>query len=56
MFEVSIPDLYRQAFLQNMEIRASEEPNTLKKAPVQFLPLRKLSGKAPVEFMLFSEI
>ena len=44
---------YRQAFLQSTEIRASEEPNALKKAPVQFLPLRKLSWKVPVQFMPF---
>ena len=40
-------------FLQSTEIRASEEPNALKKAPVQFLPLRKLSRKVPVQFMPF---
>ena len=44
---------YRWAFLQSMEIRASEEPNALKKEPAQFLPLHKLSGKAPVQFMPF---
>ena len=47
---------YRQAFLQSMETRASEEPNALKKAPVQFLPLRKLSRKAPVQFMPFQKL
>ena len=36
---------YRQAFLESTEISASEEPNVLEKAPVQFMPLRKLSGK-----------
>ena len=42
---------YRQAFLESTEISASEEPNALKKAPVKFLPLRKLSRKVPVQFM-----
>ena len=36
---------YRQAFLESIEISASEEPNALVKAPVQFMPLRKLSRK-----------
>ena len=39
---------YRWAFLESTEISASEEPNALKKALVQFLPLWKLSGKVPV--------
>ena len=42
---------YRWAFLESTEISASEEPNALKKAPVQFMPLQKLSRKAPVQFM-----
>ena len=42
---------YRQAFLESTKISASEEPNALKKAPVQFLSLWKLSRKAPVQFM-----
>ena len=47
---------YKQAFLQSMEIRTSEEPNALKKAPVQFLPLRKSSGKVPGQFMPFRKL
>ena len=47
---------YRQVFLQSTEIRASEEPNALKKAPVQFLPLRKLSREVPVQFMPFRKL
>ena len=42
---------YRWAFLESTEISASEEPNVLKKAPVQFIPLQKLSRKAPVQFI-----
>ena len=30
--------------LESTEISASEEPNALEKAPVHFMPLRKLSG------------
>ena len=33
------------AFLDSTEISASGEPNALEKAPVQFMPLWKLSGK-----------
>ena len=36
---------HRQTFLESTEISASEEPNTLEKAPVQFMPLQKLSRK-----------
>ena len=32
-------------FSESDEISASEEPNALEKAPVQFMPLQKLSGK-----------
>ena len=39
---------YRCAFLESTEISASEELNALEKAPVQFMALRILSGKAPV--------
>ena len=35
---------YRQAFLESTEISASEELNALEKAPLQFIPLQKLSG------------
>ena len=35
----------KQPFLDSTEISASEEPNALEKAPVQFMPLQKLSGK-----------
>ena len=42
---------YRWAVLESTKISAFEEPNPLKKAPVQFMPLWKLSGKAPVQFI-----
>ena len=35
----------KQAFLDSTKISASEEPNALEKAPVQFMPLQKFSGK-----------
>ena len=35
----------KQPFLDSTEISASEEPNALKKVPVQFMLLWKLSGK-----------
>ena len=35
----------KQAFLDSPEISASDEPNALEKAPVQFMPLQKLSWK-----------
>ena len=38
-------------FLESTKISASEEPNALKKAPVQSIPLWKLSGKVPVQLM-----
>ena len=44
---------YRWAFLESTEISASEELNTLEKAPVQFMALQILSGKAPVQFIPF---
>ena len=47
---------YRWPFLQSTKISASEEPNAMKKAPVQFLPLHKLSGKVPVQFMPFRKL
>ena len=31
-------------FLESTEVSASEEPNALEKAPVQFMPFRKLGG------------
>ena len=34
----------KRAFLDSTKISASEEPNALEKAPVQFMPFRKLSG------------
>ena len=34
----------KQPFLDSIEISASEEPNALEKAPLQFMPLWKLSG------------
>ena len=37
--------LYRWVFLKSTKISDSEEPNALEKAPVQFMPLWKLSGK-----------
>ena len=47
---------YRCAFLESTEISASEELNALEKALVQFMALRILSGKAPVQFILFQKI
>ena len=42
---------YRQAFLESTEINAPEEQNALEKAPVQFIPFRKLSGK--IQFLVW---
>ena len=35
----------KRPFLDSIEISASEEPDALEKAPLQFMPLRKLSRK-----------
>ena len=35
---------HRQAFLESTEISASGDLNALEKAPLQFMPLWKLSG------------
>ena len=47
---------YRLAFLKSTEISASEEPNALEKAPVQFMALWILSGKAVVQFIPFRKL
>ena len=47
---------YRQAFLQSTEISASEEINALEKVPAQFMALRILSGKGEVQFMPFRKL
>ena len=47
---------YRWVFLESTEMSASEEPNALEKVPVQFMPLRKWNGKAPVSVYAIVEI
>ena len=46
----------KRPFLDSIKISASEEPNALEKAPLQFMPLRKLSGKGAVQIMPFRKI
>ena len=47
---------YRQAFLESTKISASEEINTLEKAPAQFMALRILSRKGEFQFMPFRKL
>ena len=61
MFGKSASSVYaiaeiKQPILDSTKICASEEPNALGKGPVQFMPLRKSSGKCHFSLSVFARV